>query len=337
MHTPNHLAAPVAGASGGTGAGAGAGARAGLKTWSSGIPDKVLKYLLVLPCVLVVGLTALGPLFASLYLGFREWNLSKSPVSHPLWSYADDGFENIAYLFDNFTRAYADEALRNSIWVTAVFTLVSVVVTVGVALGVALLLARGTPARVFVRTLLILPFAMSPALVGVSWRFMVNPQHGLVHAVFQHWLPEVARLDWLATPLLAFTVLLASDVWHWAPYIAMLFLGGLASVPKETQEAAEIDGASTWQVFRDVTLPSILPTVIVAAILKAIFSLKMFDQVFMITNGGPGQATQTMAHYIYFQGFKYYDMGYASAVAYFLVMPMLVLAFLYIRMVFKRV
>jgi multiple sugar transport system permease protein len=318
-------------------AGAGAGPTPRHSTWSSGIPDSTLKYLLVLPCVLIVGLTALGPLLASLYLGFRDWNLSKSPVSHALWSYTDDGFDNIAYLFDNFARAFADAALRNAIWVTTVFTLVSVVVTVGLALGVALLLARGTRARIYVRTLLILPFAMSPALVGISWRFMVSPQHGLVHAVFAGWLPEVARIDWLADPVLAFAVLIASDVWHWTPYIAMLFLGGLASVPKETQEAAEMDGATTWQVFRDVTLPSILPTVMVAAILKAIFSLKMFDQVFMITNGGPGQATQTMAHYIYFQGFKYYDMGYASAVAYFLVMPMLVLAYLYIRTVFKRV
>ncbi|WP_211097439.1 sugar ABC transporter permease [Herbaspirillum sp. ST 5-3] len=301
-----------------------------------GLQDKHLKYLLVLPAFLVIGLTAIGPLFSALYLAFREWNLSKSSVSVPLWSLTDDGLGNIAYLFDNFARAFADDALRNSIWVTTVFTLASVILTVGVALGVALLLARGTRGRVLVRTLLILPFAMSPALVGVSWRFMVNPQHGLVHAVFKDVWPALASIDWLADPILAFAVLLASDIWHWAPYIAMLLLGGLASVPKESQEAAEIDGASAWQVFRDVTLPSIMPVLMVSAVLKAIFSLKMFDQVFMITNGGPGQATQTMAHYIYFQGFKYYDMGYASAVSYFLVLPMLVLSYLYIRLIFKR-
>ena len=303
---------------------------------SKGLSDKYLKYLLLLPAIVLVGATSIGPLFSGLYLAFRQWNLSKSSASKPLWTLADDGFDNIAYLFDNFTRALSDSALRNSVWVTVIFTVLSVLITIGLALGIALLLGRGTRTRILVRTLLILPFAMSPALVGISWRFMVSPQFGLFHAVFKDFWPAMANIDWLADPVLAFAVLIASDVWHWTPYMAMLLLGGLAAVPKETQEAAEIDGATSWQVFRDVTLPALLPVLVVASILKAIFSLKMFDQVFMITNGGPGQATQTLAYFIYVQGFKYYDMAYAAAVSYFLVIPMLVLAFIYIRLVFKR-
>lgn len=303
---------------------------------SKGLSDKHLKILLLLPAIVLVGATAIGPLFSGLYLAFRDWNLSKSSSSKPLWTLADDGWQNISYLFDNFSRALSDSALQNSIWVTIIFTVLSVVISIGLALGIALLLGRGTRSRILVRTLLILPFAMSPALVGISWRFMVSPQFGIFHAVFKDAWPWLAGIDWLADPVLAFAVLIASDVWHWTPYMAMLLLGGLASVPKETQEAAEIDGASTWQVFRDVTLPALMPVLVVASILKAIFSLKMFDQVFMITSGGPGQATQTLAYFIYVQGFKYYDMSYAAAVSYFLVIPMLVLAFIYIRLVFKR-
>lgn len=303
---------------------------------SKGLSDKHLKILLLLPAIVLVGATAIGPLFSGLYLAFRDWNLSKSSSSKPLWTLADDGWQNISYLFDNFSRALSDAALQNSIWVTIIFTVLSVVISIGLALGIALLLGRGTRSRILVRTLLILPFAMSPALVGISWRFMVSPQFGIFHAVFKDAWPWLAGIDWLADPVLAFAVLIASDVWHWTPYMAMLLLGGLASVPKETQEAAEIDGASTWQVFRDVTLPALMPVLVVASILKAIFSLKMFDQVFMITSGGPGQATQTLAYFIYVQGFKYYDMSYAAAVSYFLVIPMLVLAFIYIRLVFKR-
>ena len=303
---------------------------------SKGLSDKHLKFLLLLPAIVLVGVTAIGPLFSGLYLAFRDWNLSKSSVSKPLWTLADDGWENISYLFDNFSRALSDSALQNSIWVTVVFTVLSVVISMGLALGIALLLGRGTRSRILVRTLLILPFAMSPALVGISWRFMVSPQFGIFQSVFKDIWPWLANIDWLADPKLAFAVLIGSDVWHWTPYMAMLLLGGLASVPKETQEAAEIDGASTWQVFRDVTLPALMPVLVVASILKAIFSLKMFDQVFMITSGGPGQATQTLAYFIYVQGFKYHDMSYAAAVSYFLVIPMLVLAFIYIRLVFKR-
>ena len=303
---------------------------------SKGLRDKHLKFLLLLPAIVLVGATAIGPLFSGLYLAFRDWNLSKSSASKPLWTLSEDGWGNISYLFDNFSRALSDSALQNSIWVTVVFTVLSVVISIGLALGIALLLGRGTRSRVLVRTLLILPFAISPALVGISWRFMVSPQFGIFHAVFKDVWPWLAGIDWLADPVLAFAVLIASDVWHWTRYMAMLLLGGLASVPKETQEAAEIDGANSWQVFRDVTLPALMPVLVVAAILKAIFSLKMFDQVFMITSGGPGQATQTLAYFIYVQGFKYYDMSYAAAVSYFLVIPMLVLAFIYIRLVFKR-
>lgn len=303
---------------------------------SKGLHDRHLKYLLLLPAVLLVGVTAIGPLLSGLLLAFRDWNLAKSEEPKPLWTLADDGFENIGYLFDNFTRALSDSALHNSLWVTVVFTVLSVVITIGLALGIALLLGRGTPSRILVRTLLILPFAMSPALVGISWRFMVSAQFGIFQALFKDTWPALARIEWLADPVLAFAVLIASDVWHWTPYMAMLLLGGLTSVPKETQEAAEIDGANSWQVFRDVTLPALLPMLVVAAILKAIFSLKMFDQVFMITSGGPGRATQTLAHFIYVQGFKYHDMSYAAAVSYFLVIPMLVLAFIYIRLIFKR-
>ncbi len=303
---------------------------------SKGLHDRHLKYLLLLPAIVLVGVTSIGPLFSGLLLAFRDWNLAKSAESRPLWTLADDGFENIGYLFENFTRALTDAALMNSIWVTVIFTVLSVLITIGLALGIALLLGRGTPSRIMVRTLLILPFAMSPALVGISWRFMFSAQFGIFQAVFKDTWPALARIEWLADPVLAFAVLIASDVWHWTPYMAMLLLGGLASVPKETQEAAEVDGATSWQVFRDVTFPAILPMLVVAAILKAIFSLKMFDQVFMITSGGPGRATQTLAHFIYVQGFKYHDMSYAAAVSYFLVIPMLVLAFIYIRLVFKR-
>ena len=190
--------------------------------------------------------------------------------------------------------------------------------------------------RTGVRTLLVLPFAMSPALVGVSWRFMFNPELGLFEAMLS-WLPGATDIVWLADPFWAMVVLIASDVWNWAPFFAMMYIGGLGAIPVEAQEAARIDGASEWLVFRTVTLPLWMPVIMIGVVLKTIFSLKMFDQVYMLTNGGPGNATQTLAHFIYYNGFKYYDMGYASAVSYVLVVPMIILAFVYVRMVFKEV
>ena len=298
--------------------------------------DRYLKYLFVMPAVLVVFTAAIWPLIQSFYMSFREWKLSRSRFSRPLWEFEYDGWENISYLFENYLRAFEDDAMWNAVRVTSTFTVASVVFTIALALALALLLAPGGRFRFTVRTLLILPFAMSPALIGVSWRFMFQPDFGLFKAFFDVLIPPLADADWLGDPTLALIAVTGSDVWHWTPYLTLVFIGGLANVPRDAQEAAMIDGAPAWMVFRDVTLPSMLPVLAVGVILKTIFSLKMFDQVFMLTNGGPGNATQTLAHFIYFQGFKYYDMGYASAVSYLLVIPMFGLTWLYMRLVFLK-
>ena len=298
--------------------------------------DRHLKYLFVMPAVLVVFTAAIWPLIQSFYMSFREWKLSRSRFSRPLWEFEYDGWENISYLFENYLRAFEDDAMWNAVRVTSIFTVASVVFTIALALALALLLAPGGRFRFTVRTLLILPFSMSPALIGVSWRFMFQPDFGLFKAFFDVLIPPLADADWLGDPTLALIAVTGSDVWHWTPYLTLVFIGGLANVPRDAQEAAMIDGAPAWMVFRDVTLPSMLPVLAVGVILKTIFSLKMFDQVFMLTNGGPGNATQTLAHFIYFQGFKYYDMGYASAVSYLLVIPMFGLTWLYMRLVFLK-
>ena len=298
--------------------------------------DRHLKYLFVLPALFVVAGTAIWPLSQSFYLSFREWKLNRARDSKPLWEYQYDGLENIAYLFDNYLYALEDDLLWNSIRVTSIFTVASVLASVGLALGLALLLAPGGKFRLTVRTLLILPFAMSPALIGVSWRFMFQPDFGLFKAFFDVLIPPLADMDWLGDTTLAMVALVGSDVWHWTPYLTLVLIGGLATVPQDAREAAMIDGAGSWRVVMDVTLPSILPVLAVCLVLKTIFSLKMFDQVYMLTNGGPGNSTQTLAHYIYFNGFKYYNMGYASAVSYLLVIPMFGLTWIYMKLVFLK-
>ena len=298
--------------------------------------DRHLKYLFVLPALFVVAATAIWPLSQSFYLSFREWKLNRARDSKPLWEYQYDGLENIAYLFDNYLYALEDDLLWNSIRVTSIFTVASVLRSGGLALGLALLLAPGGKFRLTVRTLLILPFAMSPALIGVSWRFMFQPDFGLFKAFFDVLIPPLADMDWLGDTTLAMVALVGSDVWHWTPYLTLVVIGGLATVPQDAREAAMIDGAGSWRVFMDVTLPSILPVLAVCLVLKTIFSLKMFDQVYMLTNGGPGNSTQTLAHYIYFNGFKYYNMGYASAVSYLLVIPMFGLTWIYMKLIFLK-
>jgi len=287
--------------------------------------DDVLKYVLVAPAVLAVFATAIWPLLESARLSLTVGRLDR-PGS--LERYI--GLEHYAWAI------LEEPAFWNSVWVTAVYTVLTVLLTTSLSLGLAVLLAPGGHLRSAVQTLLILPFAMSPALVGVSFRFMFNPEFGLFDAFFGALVPPLADVSWLADPVLAFAVCVMADVWGWIPFLTLVLIGGLASVPQDTIEAARIDGAGGWRVFRDVTLPQLAPVLAVTIILKAIFSLKTFDQIFMLTNGGPGTATQTLSHYIYFNGMKYGQIGFAAAVAWLMVIPMILLTYAYARLVFRK-
>lgn len=287
--------------------------------------DRTLKYLLVLPAVVVVFATAVWPLIQSFIFSLYQGRLTR-----PGFPQAYIGPENYHWAI------FEEPAFWNSVAVTSAYTVITVALTVLLALGLALLLAPGGRFRGGVQTLLILPFAMSPALIGVSFRFMFNPEFGLFDAFFGLIIPPLADINWLSEPTLAFAVCVMADVWGWIPFLTLVLIGGLAAVPRDTIEAAEVDGASAWQVFRDVTLPQLTPVLAVVIILKSIFSLKTFDQVYMLTNGGPGAATQTLSHYIYFNGLKYGQIGYSASVAWLMVIPMIFLTYAYAKLVFQR-
>lgn len=288
------------------------------------IRDRHLKYLLILPAILLVGFTALWPLAYSLVLSFRDWHLARAP--------RPGGFVGLA----NYAQAFGAGEFLASVGNTALFVVLTVTLTTGLALGLALLLSRGGLLRRAVQTILILPFAMSPALVGVSWRFLFHPEFGLFSALARTVFPPLQGVDWFASPVLAFAVLVMADTWAWTPFMTLILVGGLASLPRETIEAAQVDGSPGWRIVIGIIVPQLVPVLTVVVILKTIFALKTFDVIFMLTQGGPGQATQTMVYYAYLNGFKYYNMGYAAAVSWLMVIPMMVLTFFYIRFVFRR-
>ena len=148
--------------------------------------------------------------------------------------------------------------------------------------------------------------------------------------------PAMNDVDYLASPWLSMAALVSSDVWHWAPYFTFMLMGGLASIPPETQEAARIDGAGNWRVFRDITLPQLAPVLVVAIILKSVFALKVFDSIVTMTAGGPGRETTTLAYFAYHIGFRDYQFGYAAAVAYILTAILFLLSLSYMRFAFRR-
>jgi multiple sugar transport system permease protein len=287
--------------------------------------DRWLKYLLILPAALIVLGTTIWPLAVSLTTSLRDWRLTRSLTPGPFI-----GLEHYAVALTD------DPDFANAATVTGLFVLVDVALTVVSALGLALLLRRTGVLQSVTRAVLILPFAVSPALVGISFRFMFNAESGVFTWLGGAVLPPLKGFVWLADPWAALLVLVFSDAWRWVPYMTLVVLGGLAALPKEPEEAARIDGATEWQVLRDVTIPALLPVLAVVAILKTVFALKMFDQVVTLTGGGPGSSTTTLAYLVYSIAFRWYDMGYASAVAWILTAMLVFLAIWYMRLILRK-
>lgn len=280
---------------------------------------------LLTPAMLLIAATSTYPLLFTLNASFRRWQLSKSPTPGKfIW-------------FDNYIRAFDDRFFGNSLYVTALFTIVSVVMTIVVGLGMALILQKQTKLNAFIRTLLIFPFAVSPALKGYTFRFMLNPEYGILDQFLDFISPLSADLVWLANSFWAIFWLSVTETYGWAPLMALMFIGALNAIPSDIFESARVEGTTNWQLFRHITLPLLAPVLVIATLLKTIFSLKMFDQVVTMTGGGPGRATQTLNYYVYQTAFVTLDMGYASALSYILIIIMSILAYFYVRALYSRV
>lgn len=286
--------------------------------------ERTLSYALLVPAFVIVLATTLYPLAYSFVTSFREWDLTKQR--------RPGGFVGV----ENYVHAATESGFQNSLWVTTIFVVTSVILTVFLAMLLALLLRRTGRLHTFTRIILILPFAMSPALIGVSYRFMFNPEFGVLAKGLGAAFPGLEGTPWLANPDLAMAILVITDVWHWTPYMTFMCLGGLASIPRVTEEAARIDGASNLRIMFGIILPQMKGVLLVTAVLKTIFALKMFDQVVTLTGGGPGTSTETMAFFIFNVGFKWFDMGYASALAWILTVIMMLISAWYVRMLLSE-
>lgn len=284
---------------------------------------KYTKFFLLTPALLVVLATTAYPLVYALWVSFHAWRLTSPTIG---------GWVGL----EQYRSALADEGFRNGVIVTLQFTALSVALSLVIGLAIALLLQKPSRVSTVTKTLLIFPFAVSPTLKGFSWRFMLSNSYGVYQKMIGALIPPFKDFVWLGHPASAMFSLAMSEVWGWAPLIALMFLGALGAISLEVGEAAKLDGATNWQLFRYITLPLLKPVILIVALLKTIFSLKMFDQVVTMTGGGPGRSTQTLNFYVYQVGFKNLDMGYASALAIILVAFLSVFAFLYVKAFLER-
>jgi multiple sugar transport system permease protein len=235
----------------------------------------------------------------------------------------------------NFIEIFSDNVFLYSLRVTAFFTLLSVFAEVGLGLELALLLNRQFKGLSIVRTLAIVPMTMSSVAAGYLWRFMYWPRYGLLDTLLS-FLGIGPLPVWLSDPGTALLSVILVDIWQWTPFTSLIFLVGLSAIPRERYEAAEIDGASTWQTFRYITLPLMTGVIAVAVLFRITDCIRYFDQVYVLTRGGPGYETYTTAFYIYRIALVgNFEIGYSSAMSWVLNFISLAVCLILIRTVLR--
>ncbi len=254
-----------------------------------------------LPAFLTLTAITLGPLLYTLKISFFDYKISSA------------GSENVFVGLQNYIRMFQDMEFWNSMGKTFLFMFFAVILEV--ALGIILAMALNSIIRfqrVFT-SLTLIPMMVAPLIIGLMFSFFLNPQFGLYV-----WLVDTLHLP-LPTiltdsPVLAMIVVILMDVWEWAPYMGLVFLAGLQSISGEYYEAAKVDGASGSQIFRYVTLPLMKPVLVVGILLRAMETFKEFDKPFILTGGGPGNATEVIDIFTYRQAFVSFNFSYAAAV-----------------------
>jgi multiple sugar transport system permease protein len=214
---------------------------------------------------------------------------------------------------DNYVRMAGDGRFWQSFSATAVFTTASVLSELLLGLLIALVLNQAFIGRGIVRTTAILPWALPTALIGLAWAWIFNDQFGVVNDILRRLGLITTGINWLGDPTLAMGAAIFADVWKTTPFISILLLAGLQSISADLYEAYSVDGANPWQSFRNITLPLLLPQILIAVLFRFAQAFGIFDLIAVMTGGGPGGATEVVSLYIYSTVMRYLDFGYGAA------------------------
>jgi multiple sugar transport system permease protein len=270
----------------------------------------------VVPALIVVLAVIIFPWLFTIWMSLHEWKVG-SPTT----------FVGLA----NFVRLPNDPRFVEAIGHTMLYTALSVLLPLVFGTFAAVVFHQKFPARGFLRGVFIMPMMATPVAVALVWTMMFHPQLGILNYLLS--LVGLPAQVWVFHPATVIPSLVLVETWQWTPLVMLIVLGGLAAIPAEPYESAQIDGANIWQVFRYITLPLITPFLFIAAMIRMIDAVKSFDIIFAITQGGPGSASETINLYLYSVAFTYYDIGYGSAIAvvFFALIVTLAAVLLYLR------
>jgi multiple sugar transport system permease protein len=283
----------------------------------SGKARRRAPFLFLAPAIIVVFAVLIFPIIFSLFVSTYNWPLSQGA-----------GVRRFVG-FGNYTALAQDPEFWNSLKLQLGFIFIAIPIELLFGFAAALLLNREFFGAKIVRSLLLLPVFFLPILSGMTWRFMLQPRYGPLNALLlKLGAPEIT---WLGNPATAYAAIIVQDIWRMWPFMFMLLYAALTAIPQELMEAAEIDGAGFWLKLRSLTIPLLMPTILTAILLRIIDALRVFSEVYVMTEGGPGSATMLFSLYTQRQAFGYQKVGMASAMAIFLLVLSIVFALTLVR------
>ena len=274
---------------------------------------------LVPAMVTLLGITVF-PLLYELRLAFSSWELTISTQSEFV------GFQNFIDIAMNDPRFWS------SMRVTAILTAGGVTIQLILGTGLALLLNRLHAWRTPFVSLLLIPVMIAPVVAGFQFRMIYHDQFGPLNYLFELLTFGKWRgFAWVADPNVALTAVMLTDIWQWTPFLMLIVLAGLQSISPKLYEAARVDGATAWGSFRHITVPLLLPFVVIGILIRAMDCFKLFDIIYLVTGGGPGNITETVSFYTYLQGFKFFSLGYTAALAFVQLVVIIVIAQIFLK------
>jgi multiple sugar transport system permease protein len=282
------------------------------------LSDRAIQWLFISPTLILLLLFNIFPLFYSLYLSFTRYSAIDNRVA-PAW-----------VGFANYSKLLNDPDMWHYFATTGRFTFLSVTLQTLIGFALAMLLREKFKASGFITTLILIPMMLSPVVVGFFWKLIFNPSSGIFNYLLGYTNPATSP-DWLSSPTLALWAVVIVDVWMWSPFVMLLCLSGLNAVPDYLYEAAAIDRASSWFQFWRITLPQVTPLLLIAVLFRTIEAFKAFDLVMGMTGGGPGDATELISVNLYRKAQVQWQTGYASALAYIVLVIIMAVSNVYVR------
>ena len=278
--------------------------------------DSSIKIVFPAPALLLFALILGFPVLFVFYISFHEWGLSA--LIKPLF-----------IGFDNFIRAFEDQRFWYSLSRSLIFSVGGVAAQTLLGILIAMLINTEFKGKALVRVALIMPMTATPVAISLIWLMMFEPTLGMLNFLLR--TVGLKPLLWVNNVNLALPSLMLVDTWQWTPFMVLIILAGLQTIPKEIEESALLDGTGPVKMLFHIILPLVKPHIIIAMILRLIPAIKTFDKIFVITAGGPMQATETLNMYIFRTGFEYYSLGYASALAILLLIVVFTISAILVR------